>query len=715
MTDTMTTQSMPSDDDPAARAAAEVFGIPYPFPWQRLIIAAVLDAAAPLSCGRERGGGSVSGGSSELYPPAQAQAGRQALRRIAVLPTGAGKSLCWMLPAVLIDGITVAVFPLLALMSDQQRRLREAGVPTVMLRGGQTVSERAAVWRALENGDAKIVLANPEVLYAGGAARRLGALKPRFLVVDETHTVSQWGESFRPACAEMGRLVEAWNPPAVLALTATAGPRIRERISALLFNGESPSEALANPDRPAVRYGVLPSLSPMHTLERLVRDEARPAVVFGPTRSSVQRAARTLRGRLNDDNIRFYHAGLNRDEKQRLEEWFFSSRNGVLCATCAYGLGVDKPDIRTVIHLAPPSSVEAYLQESGRASRDGKGAAAWLIWQPHEAVNVLGDSAPASDGDRGCALSGQAAPEGDSAGPEADTQRGSACPARAEGAPKSALEAHSAGPRRAADGPKAALEAHSGGPRQAAANHPKPDNQGRRFSSGSQITPKNYPAKTGRPATGQPLRQPRPRQPRGGQPPRQPRSTRPRPAHRHDPIRRIHRALPPRNAAGSPGNRSRGLRRLRRMRRAALGGAARGRRHSGRPAAKPAAIRRRKPGPHPYRPAQRENPAPRPGALTRLRRPLRLGTRRRRRGPRRTHQGGPHRVPRLRPTPRPGPAPRKQTQKRPLGAAQGRRLHPSPHIRPISAEHLASARGMWNGPFQRLPFTGLATEPSGKR
>lgn len=395
----ITAEPLPIEDDPAARIAAEVFGIPYLFPWQRLIIAAVLDAAAPVPEGLES---------------------PEPLRRIAVLPTGAGKSLCWMLPALMIRGITVTVFPLLALMADQERRLREAGVPAVLLRGGLTGDERRKVWDTLERGEAEIVLVNPEVLQVPETARRLTALKPRFLVVDETHTVSQWGESFRPACAEIGRFTEQWNPAAVLALTATAGPLIRERISALLFNGEPPTEALADPDRPAVRYGVLPSLSPMHTLERLVRTESRPAIVFGPTRSSVQRAARILRRRLGGDNIRFYHAGLSRDEKRRLEEWFFSSTDGVLCATCAYGLGVDKPDIRTVIHLAPPSSVEAYLQESGRASRDGKGAKAWLIWAAHEGMNSLGDpGAGPEGGGEGGAWSGEAAPEGDSGGPEA--------------------------------------------------------------------------------------------------------------------------------------------------------------------------------------------------------------------------------------------------------------------------------------------------------
>ena len=445
----ITTEALPIGDDPATRIAAEVFGIPYLFPWQRLIIAAVLDAAAPLP------------GCSEAPEP---------LRRIAVLPTGAGKSLCWMLPALMIEGITVTVFPLLALMADQERRLREAGVPAVLLRGGLTGDERRKVWDTLERGEAEIVLVNPEVLQVPETARRLTALKPRFLVVDETHTVSQWGESFRPACAAIGRFTEEWNPAAVLALTATAGPLIRERISALLFNGEPPTEALADPDRPAVRYGVLPSLSPMHTLERLVRTESRPAIVFGPTRSSVQRAARILRRRLGGDNIRFYHAGLSRDEKRRLEEWFFSSTDGVLCATCAYGLGVDKPDIRTVIHLAPPSSVEAYLQESGRASRDGKGAKAWLIWAAHEGMNSLGDpGAGPQGGSEGGASSGKAAPKGDSGGPGAGPQGGSEGGAsNGKAAPQGDSGGPGAGPQGGSQGGasnrKAALKGDSGGP-----------------------------------------------------------------------------------------------------------------------------------------------------------------------------------------------------------------------------------------------------------
>ncbi|OQX28864.1 MAG: hypothetical protein B0D92_06675 [Spirochaeta sp. LUC14_002_19_P3] len=358
--------------DPVAETAHRVFGIHYPFPWQRLVIAAVLDAFTPIP------------NTDEVPEP---------LREIAVLPTGAGKSLCWMLPAVMIEGLTVAVFPLLSLMADQERRLNAAGVRAVTLRGGQEKGERQAIWKNLESGEVKIILANPEVLQSEEVSRRLAALKPAFLVVDETHTVSQWGESFRPACAGMGRLVQDWNPSAVLALTATAGDYIRGRIRELLFNGESPREALADPDRPAIRYGVLPSLSRFHALDFLIRREQRPAIVFGPTRSSVQQAARILRFRFQDERICFYHAGLSADEKRRLEDWYLHSEDGVLCATCAYGMGVDKSNVRTVIHLAPPSSPEAYLQESGRASRDGKGANAWLIYTPEDASAGTGKSA----------------------------------------------------------------------------------------------------------------------------------------------------------------------------------------------------------------------------------------------------------------------------------------------------------------------------------
>jgi len=352
-------------EDPVIRACQRTFGISAPFPWQRLIIANVLDSL--LANGK-------------IQDAEKEQDELEKLRQIAVLPTGAGKSLCWMLPAFLSAELTVAVFPLLSLMSDQRRRLDDAGVNSVTLRGGLSLEERRIAWDSLESGKTSIVLANPEILQSPSVARRLEKLKPKFFVVDETHTVSQWGESFRPACAGMGKLVELWNPPVVLALTATAGPHIRERITELLFNGEHPNYALANPDRSEIRYGVIPTLSRNHALEYLVLSEPKPLIVFGPTRSSVMNTARLLRNRLCSQEIRFYHAGLTREEKLQIETWFLDSDDGILCATCAYGMGIDKPNVRTVIHLSPPSSIEAYLQESGRASRDGKGANAWLIW-----------------------------------------------------------------------------------------------------------------------------------------------------------------------------------------------------------------------------------------------------------------------------------------------------------------------------------------------
>jgi len=331
----------------------EIFGITRPYPWQQLIISNILDSFE----------------SSEI------------LRFIAVMPTGSGKSLCWMLPAYIFKGITLAVFPLLSLISDQERRLKEKGIPFAVLKGGLSNSEKEEIWTKLENRKIRIILASPEILQNRWILLKLKKLGIGFIVIDETHTVTEWGKTFRPACADTGKVIKELNPLAVLAMTATAGEETRKEISKILFNGNNYITASAPPDRPEIRYGVIYTISINHSLEKLVRNEKRPLIVFTPSRASAEQSARLLRYRLKDKEIKFYHAGLSTEEKKNLEKWFYDSSNGILCATSAYGMGVDKKNIRTVVHTAPPGSVESYLQESGRAGRDGSEAHAWLIYR----------------------------------------------------------------------------------------------------------------------------------------------------------------------------------------------------------------------------------------------------------------------------------------------------------------------------------------------
>jgi ATP-dependent DNA helicase RecQ len=214
---------------------------------------------------------------------------------------------------------------------------------------------------------------------AARALRELRTLCISHLVVDEAHCVGEWGDSFRPAYLQMGRVPKEAGIPLVTAFTATASARVLERVREVLFPGGTVNLVRANPDRPNITYAVVPSLCKEHTVGELLRTAGRPAIVFCRTRASTERTCRTLRTRLDNQEIRFYHAGLSKIERKRIEEWFFASSTGVLTATCAYGLGVDKSSIRTVIHRDTPPSVEAFLQESGRAGRDGKGAASYLV------------------------------------------------------------------------------------------------------------------------------------------------------------------------------------------------------------------------------------------------------------------------------------------------------------------------------------------------
>ena len=373
---------------PTAESALENFGIKYLFPYQRLVISNILEAGKSLN---ESAGTDCRTDEGEMrdFPAKQ----------IVILPTGAGKSLCFMLPALMLEGPTIVIFPLLSLIADQLRRCNEAGIEAAALTGGQSSEERATLFRRVRSGKTRMILTNPEMLISPGVIPKLKECGFSHLVFDEVHTVSEWGDSFRPAYLEAGNTYRKAEIPIITAFTATASEGVLSRVKEVLFPGENPAVVTANPDRPNISYTVLPSLSKINSLQLLLGREdssdryrpsalvKRPALVFCGRRRTAERTALELRMRLGESEIFFYHAGLEKDEKSKVEEWFFNSTDGILCSTTAYGMGVDKSGIRTVIHRDLSPSVEAYLQESGRAGRDREPAEAILLFSPEDRLS----------------------------------------------------------------------------------------------------------------------------------------------------------------------------------------------------------------------------------------------------------------------------------------------------------------------------------------
>jgi len=306
--------------------------------------------------------------------------GRDEVRQAVILPTGAGKSLCFQLPAALLPHPTLVIYPLRSLTADQKRRSDRAGLETAVLQGGQTRAQRQAVWDGLEAGRFKLLLSNPETLALPRVLERLKALPLSHAVIDEAHCVELWGKSFRPAYRNLAPVLEQLKVPRITAFTATATGRIVEDWGESLFGGRPFEVHRASADRPNLDFVQEPYLSLRRSLPRAVLRERRPALVFCRSREKVRRWAHHLH-RETALEVRFYHAGLTRDEKAAVEAWFFSSQDGVLVATNAYGMGVDKPNIRTVFHLEAAPGPEDYLQEAGRAGRDGTPARA-VLFQP---------------------------------------------------------------------------------------------------------------------------------------------------------------------------------------------------------------------------------------------------------------------------------------------------------------------------------------------
>lgn len=361
-----------SFEDSVSIIARERFGIKYLYPWQRLVVANILEAYDYYRMMKNLSESEKSKFEYENHD--SFCSGRQ----IVLLPTGAGKSLCFQIPAVILDGPTLVVYPLLALMSDQQRRLEECNIDCVVLKGGQSRDERKELFERVQNGT-KVILANPEVLENDSLLSSLKTLGICHVAIDEAHCVYEWGKSFRRSYLSLNKVLIELCVPLVTAFTATASPEVLENISRILFDGEV-HVVRSESDRENIHYYVRYSSAKTKDVLFLAKTEQKPMIVFCGTRKKSEDMARDLNVCFGEGTSLFYHAGLQKSEKKSVEEWFYNSKKGILCATCAYGMGVDKKDIKTVVHLEPPSTVEAYIQEAGRAGRDGSIAKAFMLW-----------------------------------------------------------------------------------------------------------------------------------------------------------------------------------------------------------------------------------------------------------------------------------------------------------------------------------------------
>jgi ATP-dependent DNA helicase RecQ len=323
----------------------------------------------------------------DAFRPSQTRVIRAALQSrdvLAVLPTGMGKSLCFQVPALASAGLTLVISPLIALMEDQVTAARRRGIPARAWTSGTRAEERAVIRAGLRDRSLRLLYVSPERLDGLGFRALVRGARVQRLVVDEAHCIAEWGHDFRPSYRGIGDFRAHVGDPPVMALTATATPAVRRDIVANLRMRDA-VRVVAPVDRPNLRFGVIQArgIGPgIETIRQELRDARGQALVYAATRARTTRVAGSLR-RLGWGAVAF-HAGLSTVVRREIQRAFLCGSVRVVVATSAFGMGVDHGSVRAVCHLGLPGSLEAYVQESGRAGRDGEPARCTLVRSPRD-------------------------------------------------------------------------------------------------------------------------------------------------------------------------------------------------------------------------------------------------------------------------------------------------------------------------------------------
>lgn len=304
---------------------------------------------------------------------------------LVLMPTGGGKSLCYQIPALLRPGVGIVVSPLIALMQDQVAALRELGVAAAYLNSSLSAAEAAEVERQLRAGELQLLYVAPERLLTERCLAMLDRCPLALIAIDEAHCVSQWGHDFRPEYIDLGRLAGRFPGVPRIALTATADELTRREIASRLVLDEA-QVFITSFDRPNIRYRIVEKRDVRQQLLHFIRDghQDESGIVYCASRKRTEEVAAFLCA--DGLHARAYHAGLAAAERSAVQEAFQREDGMIVVATIAFGMGIDKPDVRFVAHVDLPRSIEAYYQETGRAGRDGRAAEAWMAYGLNDVV-----------------------------------------------------------------------------------------------------------------------------------------------------------------------------------------------------------------------------------------------------------------------------------------------------------------------------------------